>query len=82
MSVGCAACHTIPGTDADGVVGPDLTHIGRRLTLGAATIPNTRGHLGGWVVNSQTIKPGNKMPPQKIAAEELPALLTYLESLE
>lgn len=82
MSVGCAACHTIAGTEADGDEGPDLTHVGRRLTLGAATIPNTRGHLGGWVVNSQTVKPGNRMPPQKIPAEELPALLTYLESLE
>lgn len=82
MASGCRACHTIAGTPADGDAGPDLTHIGSRLTLGAATIPNTRGHLGGWIVDSQSIKPGNKMPPQKVAASELPALLAYLESLE
>ena len=82
LETGCAACHTIQGTEARGTLGPDLTHIGTRLTLGAATIPNTRGHLGGWVVDPQAIKPGNKMPPQKISADELPALLDYLESLE
>jgi cytochrome c oxidase subunit 2 len=79
---GCAVCHRIAGTGADGMVGPDLTHVGSRLTLGAAAVPNTRGHLGGWVVNSQSIKPGNKMPPQKVSADDLPALLTYLEGLE
>lgn len=82
MEAGCAACHTVNGTRADGKVGPDLTHIGSRLTLGAATIPNTRGHLGGWVVDPQSIKPGNKMPPQKIDAQDLPALLDYLQSLK
>jgi cytochrome c oxidase subunit 2 len=61
-------------------VGPDLTHIGTRSTLGAATIPNTRGNLGGWVVNRQSIKPGNTMPPHKIDAADLPALLDYLRA--
>lgn len=82
MAVGCASCHTIAGTEARGALGPDLTHIGSRLTLGAATIPNTRGHLGGWVVNAQSVKPGNPMPPQKIPAEDVPALLDYLETLD
>ena len=49
----CAACHTVRGTTAAGTRGPDLTHFASRRTIGAATIPNTRGHLGGWIVNSQ-----------------------------
>ena len=78
----CAACHTIRGTTARGTLGPDLTHFGSRTTIGAGTLPNTRGNLGGWIVNSQTAKPGNRMPPQPLTPEELQALLAYLESLK
>ena len=78
----CAACHTVRGTTAGGTLGPDLTHFGGRRTIGAGTLPNTRGNLGGWIVNSQTVKPGNRMPPQPLTPDELQALLAYLESLK
>jgi cytochrome c oxidase subunit II len=78
----CAGCHTVRGTAASGTVGPDLTHFGGRRTIGAGSLPNTRGNLGGWIVNSQTVKPGNRMPPQPLTPEELQALLAYLESLK
>ena len=78
----CAACHTVRGTTASGTLGPDLTHFGGRRTIGADTLPNTPGNLGGWIVNSQTVKPGNKMPPQPLTPQELQALLAYLESLK
>lgn len=79
---GCGACHTIAGTPADGELGPALTDFARRLTIGAGAVPNTPGHLGGWIANSQTIKPGNLMPPVKLEPDELQALIAYLESLE
>ena len=50
--------------------------------LAAAAIPNTRGHLGGWITDPQSIKPGTRMPPTKIGAQELQALLAYLEGLK
>lgn len=78
----CAGCHTIRGTTANGTIGPDLTDIGSRLTLGANTVPNTDGYLGGWIVNSQTIKPGNLMPPIPMSADDLHALIAYLRSLK
>jgi cytochrome c oxidase subunit II len=78
----CAACHTIRGTSAAGIVGPDLTTIGSRWSIGAGAAPNDVGHLGGWIVNSQTLKPGNAMPPQPVSAQDLPDLLAYLESLK
>jgi cytochrome c oxidase subunit 2 len=78
----CVYCHTVRGTNASGVLGPDLTHLASRRTLAAATTPNTRGHLAGWIVDPQGIKPGNKMPPTDLAADELQALLVYLESLQ
>jgi cytochrome c oxidase subunit 2 len=77
----CVTCHTIRGTDAGSVVGPDLTHVGSRLMLGAGTLPNTRDHLRQWVTNSQAVKPGNRMPPVSLDDGSLDALLTYLRGL-
>ncbi len=45
-------------------------------------LDNNRGNLAGWIMNPQTIKPGNKMPPTPLTAEELLALLAYLEQLK
>jgi cytochrome c oxidase subunit 2 len=35
-AAGCGGCHTIRGSEADGTIGPDLTHVGTRLSVGAA----------------------------------------------
>lgn len=77
----CGACHTVRGTTATGTIGPDLTTIGSRWSLGAGAAPNDKGHLGGWIVNPQSLKPGNQMPPQPVPASDLPDLLSYLETL-
>jgi cytochrome c oxidase subunit II len=45
-------------------------------------LPNNRGNLAGWIVNSQSIKPGNKMPPNPLRSDDLNALLAYLETLK
>jgi cytochrome c oxidase subunit 2 len=74
-------CHTIRGTSAGSRVGPELTHVGSRLTIAAGTLPNTRGHLGGWVLDSQSVKPGNRMPPNALTSDDLQAVLSYLRSL-
>ena len=78
----CAGCHTIRGTQAGGVVGPDLTHVGSRRTLGAGAAPNDPGHLVGWIENASTFKPGVLMPPISLAPADLRAVAAYLESLE
>lgn len=83
----CSHCHNIRGTQAegqgtDGIVAPDLTHFGSRRTLAAATKPSSRGHIAGWVSDSQSIKPGNFMPPIPLTPEHLTAVTTYLESLK
>jgi cytochrome c oxidase subunit II len=82
MSSPCVMCHRIGGTDAGGAVGPDLTHFASRPTIAAGTLENKRGHLAGWVVDSQKIKPGNRMPPNNLEPEDLQALLDYLQSLK
>jgi cytochrome c oxidase subunit 2 len=82
LSSPCVMCHTVRGTDAGASVGPDLTHVASRGTLAAGTLENTRGHLAGWVVDSQRIKPGNRMPPNNLEPADLQALLDYLQSLK
>jgi cytochrome c oxidase subunit 2 len=79
----CAACHTVRGTPAAGALGPDLTHVGGRISIGAGLLPNNAGALAGWIASSQHLKPGNLMPPfQHFSGAELRALAAYLEGLK
>ncbi len=78
----CAFCHRIQGTTAGGQVGPDLTHLASRQTIAAGTLPNNRGNLGGWIMDPQSIKPGNHMASVSVNPEDLQPLLEYLESLQ
>jgi cytochrome c oxidase subunit 2 len=78
----CAMCHNVTGTSAGGRTAPDLTHIASRSTLGAGSLPNTRGHRAGWIVDPQRVKPGSRMPPQGLSSDELTAVLAYLEILK
>ncbi|MDQ4142189.1 MAG: cytochrome c oxidase subunit II [Actinomycetota bacterium] len=81
MSSTCVGCHTIRGTPATGVTGPDLTHLARRETIGAGVRPNTRENLSRLITEPQRIKPGMSMPPTSLTPEELNALLDYLTRL-
>ena len=78
----CAMCHTVRGTAAGGRTAPDLTHLATRSTIAAGTAANTRGYLAGWIVDPQHLKPGAKMPATGLSAEELQAVLAYLETLK
>lgn len=81
QNAGCAACHRIAGTTANGLAGPDLTYVGARRTLGAGILPNNRGTMMGWIANSQAIKPNNRMPPYTMLSnDQLTLLAAYLEA--
>jgi cytochrome c oxidase subunit 2 len=77
----CAACHAVRGTLAAGTRGPDLTHIASRAMLAAETLPNNRDNLTAWIGDAERIKPGNGMPSMSLQADDLRAVVTYLESL-
>lgn len=81
-AAGCGSCHTVRGTAAAGRLGPDLTHLASRVSLGAGMFEMNRGTLAGWIANSQAMKPGNLMPPIKVSPEDLQALVAYLEGLK
>jgi cytochrome c oxidase subunit 2 len=77
----CGACHTVRGTDAGGILGPDLTHLMSRKTIAAGALPNDPGHLAAWVANAQAFKPGTRMPTLAISGEDLGAIVGYLKTL-
>jgi cytochrome c oxidase subunit II len=80
---GCGGCHSIRGTEAQGQIGPDLTHVGSRRTLAAATLDNHIGTMAGWIADAQRIKPGNLMPSvNTLSGRELRAVAAYLVSLK
>ena len=80
--VGCGGCHTIRGTAAAGTIGPDLTHIASRRTVGAATLPNDAAALERWIGHTADVKPGVKMPSFGVLGEErVAALAAYLATL-
>jgi cytochrome c oxidase subunit 2 len=82
MASGCGACHAVRGTPARGKIGPDLTHVGGRMSLAAATLPNDEAAFARWIRDNQHIKPRNLMPPFGIFNEsELAALSRYLAGL-
>jgi cytochrome c oxidase subunit II len=77
----CINCHAIAGTTADARVGPDLTHIASRETLGAGILANTPQNLADWIADPQRIKPGILMPALKLSPDEVRAIAAYLETL-
>jgi cytochrome c oxidase subunit 2 len=59
VGLGCGACHAVRGL-SDARLGPDLTGVGARQTIGAGTLP--AGNIAGWIASAQHLKPGNAMP--------------------
>jgi cytochrome c oxidase subunit 2 len=86
LSSGCAGCHTIAGANAKGTIGPNLTHVGSRLTLAAGLLPNDAADLQHWLANPGGIKPGNQMAqvvtPGMLTTQQQAELSAYLENLK
>jgi cytochrome c oxidase subunit 2 len=79
----CVNCHTIRGIASQAAIGPDLTHLGSRATLGTGVATNDPSSLRAWIRNASAMKPGVLMPPfQNISTSDLDALADYLESLK
>jgi cytochrome c oxidase subunit 2 len=82
VSLGCGACHAVRGL-SEARLGPDLTQVGSRRTLGAGTVPGGVGNIAGWIASAQHLKPGNAMPSyDQLEGPQLRALAAYLESLK
>ncbi|PWE27165.1 cytochrome c oxidase subunit II [Pararhodobacter marinus] len=80
---GCGACHTIRGTEHIGVVGPDLTRVGSRTTLGAGRLGVSLDAYRAWITHTGDLKPEVEMPAYDHLSEaEATDLAQYLRGLE
>jgi putative membrane protein len=80
-SYGCGGCHTIPGiSNVNGVVGPPLTDIGRRIYI-AGLLRNTPDNMVTWLRDPQKIVPANVMPNMNISERDARDLTVYLYTL-
>lgn len=80
----CNACHTVRGVSEESRLGPDLTHVGSRLHLGAGTVPNDPAQLAAWVAHTQQFKPGARMPSsgERIGEADLQLIAAWLAQLK
>jgi cytochrome c oxidase subunit 2 len=80
---GCAGCHEIRGHASGTPIGPDLTHLGGRRSLAAASLPLNVQALGAFIRDPAASKPGVLMPGfEKMSRAEADAIADYLLELE
>lgn len=77
----CYNCHRIAGTDSKQNIGPDLTYVATRETIGAGVLNNSHENLAHWLSAPEKFKPGSHMPNFQLSNEEVEALVAYLEGL-
>jgi cytochrome c oxidase subunit II len=86
----CIGCHTVQGV-SPGIIGPNLTHVGSRTTIGGGLYPNDMKHLTLWIKNAPVMKPGSLMPamgkglPHAMGAyddQQIADIAAYLTSLK
>ncbi|MCZ4091302.1 cytochrome c oxidase subunit II [Sinorhizobium psoraleae] len=83
MRHGCGSCHRIDGTEARGLVGPDLSHLGGRETVGAGILPNSEDAIARFIAEPGVLKPGTRMPSfAMLPPDEIRAIATYLKGLK
>lgn len=78
----CMNCHAINGTAAAARIGPNLTHLADRQTIGAGVLTNTPENLNKWLTDPQRYKQGSLMPDMKLSPDEVDAIVAYLEALK
>ena len=82
FTVHCGSCHAVRGTDAAGILGPDLSHLMTRSTIAAGTLANTPANLARWISDPQGVKPGAMMQPPELSHAELAEIGAYLKTLD
>lgn len=80
--IGCGGCHIIPGiVGADGLVGPPLNHMGRRVYI-AGILRNTPENMMTWLQDPQQVVPNNAMPNMGLSEGDARDIAAYLYTLE
>jgi cytochrome c oxidase subunit 2 len=92
VNKGCIACHTISGVvELPDPIGPNLTHLGSRITMAAGIMDMNADNLTEWLNDPDEVKPGNIMSKDApvfngdapaLSVEEIDGLVAYLQSLK
>jgi len=77
----CVNCHTVSGTTAHGIFGPDLSHIASRDTIASGSVPLTKQNLRAFINDPGHSKPGVLMPAMHLNDHDLSAVTDYLMTL-
>jgi cytochrome c oxidase subunit 2 len=78
----CMNCHTVAGTGAKGLFGPDLTHVASRDTLASGAFANNPRNLKQWIDQPDSLKPGALMPAMHLNDKDLDAVTAYMTALK
>ena len=79
----CINCHAIQGTPAQGISGPDLTHLASRDCFAGCMLDTQDPEdIERWLRDPPAIKPGSFMPDYDLPDDEIAELVAYLQTLE
>ncbi len=82
MGTSCSSCHSVQGTLAKGIAGPNLTHFASRQTMLAGMMDNNAENINNWLTDPQKVKPGAHMPRFIFGKDSVRELTAYLTQLK
>jgi cytochrome c oxidase subunit II len=79
---GCGGCHAVAGTDQNGSIGPDLSHMGSRRTIAAGVLAPDAANIRQFIRHPERTKPGVRMPAfAHMPDADARAIAQYLQAL-
>lgn len=83
VAAGCGSCHQVRGVVELGNVGPDLTHVGGRRTIGAGLAETSVKTLAAWIAAPADFKPDARMPAYAMLPDaDIRAIAEFLYALK
>jgi cytochrome c oxidase subunit 2 len=80
---GCGACHRVEGRPAWSDKGPDLSHVGSRLTIAAGQLDNDAETLARFILHAGSVKPRAQMPSYShLTQAEALSIAIWLKGLQ
>lgn len=79
---GCTTCHTIPGVEGHGAIGPSLEGVGARPEISNGKVPNTPENLAKFIREPASLNPSSSMPALNIPQEDAKEIAEYLRTLQ
>ena len=82
LSLPCVGCHTVQGTQANGKVGPELTHIASAPNILGVLSPVSEENLTKWILDPPAVKPGTTMPNYHLSQQQASDIAKWLMTLK